>query len=114
MKHRGSDGSLRPSRGRDAASLPHGKRGLDAARGCRWPCDLHPASEPCVPHPIGAPHRPAPERAGQEAHQSERRADQLFNFPEKPKVPEGFDLNKAIAKNIGKRPPTAEEKYTLG
>jgi hypothetical protein len=30
------------------------------------------------------------------------------------KVPEGFDLDKAIAKNIGKRPPTAEEKYTLG
>ena len=25
------------------ASLPHGKRGLGAARGCRWPCDLHPA-----------------------------------------------------------------------
>src|SRR5262249_33427911 len=53
---------------------------LGAARDCRWPCDLHPASEPCVPHPVGAPHWPAPERAGQEAHQSERRADQLFNF----------------------------------
>jgi len=25
------------------ASLPHGKRELGAARGCRWPCDLHPA-----------------------------------------------------------------------
>src|SRR5262249_25238670 len=25
------------------ASLPHGKRELSAARGCRWPCDLHPA-----------------------------------------------------------------------
>src|SRR6202043_3366534 len=23
-------------------------------------------SEPCVPHPIGAPHRPAPQRAGDE------------------------------------------------
>src|SRR5262245_52162387 len=80
MKHRGRTGALRPSRGRDAASLPHGKRGLGAARGCRWPCDSHPASEPCVPHPVGAPHWPAPERARQEAHQSERRADQLFNF----------------------------------
>jgi hypothetical protein len=38
----------------------------------------------------------------------------VVKFPEKPKVPEGFDLDKAIAKNIGKRPPTAEEKYTLG
>ena len=25
------------------ASLPDGKRGLGAVRGCRWPCDLHPA-----------------------------------------------------------------------
>src|SRR6516165_592655 len=25
------------------ASLPHGKRELGAARGCRWPCGLHPA-----------------------------------------------------------------------
>src|SRR6516164_5435954 len=25
------------------ASLPHGKRELAAARGCRWPCGLHPA-----------------------------------------------------------------------
>ena len=25
------------------APLPPGKRGLGAARGCRWPCDLHPA-----------------------------------------------------------------------
>ena len=25
------------------ASLPRGKRKLGAARGCRWPCDLHPA-----------------------------------------------------------------------
>ena len=31
--------------------------------------------QPRVPHPIGAPHRPAPQRAGDEAEQGEGRAD---------------------------------------
>src|SRR5262245_23628386 len=58
--------------------------------------------EPCVPHPVGAPHWPAPERAGQEAHQSERRADQLLNFLKSRKFQKDLIWTRPLLRILGR------------